>query len=101
MAWKDHVTVRLARATGVQVVRRNGRPAVRRPPERLIQPVFVLSSARSGSTLLRMILNSHSEVYAPHELHLSLLKVEMTTPAVQKSMAALGFDEVDLAHLLW
>src|SRR3954467_12084339 len=41
------------------------------PGDRLLeQPVFVLSSIRSGSTLLRVLLNSHTAIHAPHELHL-------------------------------
>ena len=40
-------------------------------------PVFLLSAIRSGSTLLRSILNSHPAVCAPHELHLRYLKVSI------------------------
>jgi hypothetical protein len=36
----------------------------------LTGPTFVLSSVRSGSTLLRLILDSHPEICSPHELHL-------------------------------
>ena len=32
--------------------------------------LFVISAPRSGSTLLARMLGSHSEVYAPAELHL-------------------------------
>jgi hypothetical protein len=44
-----------------------------RPPsdpeaDRLLRaPVFVLSPPRSGSTLLRVVLNSHPLLHAPHE----------------------------------
>ena len=44
-------------------------------------PVFVLSAIRSGSTLLRCILNTHSEICAPHELHLADLAVTGTPTA--------------------
>lgn len=33
-------------------------------------PIFVLCYARSGSTLLRYILDTHPEIVAPPELHL-------------------------------
>ncbi|HEY8022326.1 MAG TPA: sulfotransferase [Thermoanaerobaculia bacterium] len=33
-------------------------------------PIFVLSSARSGSTLTRFILDTHPEIYSPSELEL-------------------------------
>ncbi|WP_019509581.1 type I polyketide synthase [Pleurocapsa sp. PCC 7319] len=33
-------------------------------------PVFILSSPRSGSTLLRVMLAGHSELFSPPELHL-------------------------------
>jgi Sulfotransferase family len=71
-------------------------------PERLVpSPVFLLSSVRSGSTLLRVLLNSHSEICAPHEMHLANLKVSLSTPNVEASMKALGFEAGDLEDLLW
>ncbi len=40
------------------------------PRDRLVQrPCFLLSSVRSGSTLSRVILNSHSQIHSPHEMH--------------------------------
>jgi hypothetical protein len=97
------MTVRLARHTPLQLARHHtGRPVlVRRPPRLLVAPVFIFCPVRSGSTLLRMILNSHSELYAPHELHLSQLKVAMGNHYVTDAMAELGWSEQDLTHLLW
>ena len=46
------------------------RPATNRSAERLPSVVFVLSSPRSGSTLLRVMLAGHSRLFAPPELHL-------------------------------
>ena len=70
--------------------------------ERLITaPVFIISSIRSGSTLLRVLLGSHSELCAPHELHLSNIGVRLRTHNTHKSMAATGLDERRLEHLLW
>lgn len=67
----------------------------------LREPVFVFSSVRSGSTLLRMILDSHSALYAPHELHLRDLKVTLASDYAGKAMAELGLDQRELEHLLW
>lgn len=63
-------------------------------------PVFVLSSIRSGSTLLRVILNSHSKICAPHELHMRTVKIELGKN-VEAAMKASGFTARDLENLLW
>ncbi|MFY1694268.1 MULTISPECIES: sulfotransferase family protein [unclassified Solwaraspora] len=102
MSWKHHLAVRIARSTGVQISRRGGRGLLVRRPQRLLrQPVFVLSSVRSGSTLLRMMLDSHSAIYAPHELHLSKLRVQLGDHYITNSMAELGLDAQEVTHLLW
>ncbi|WFE28790.1 sulfotransferase [Solwaraspora sp. WMMD791] len=102
MSWKHHLAVRIARSTGVQITRRGGRGLLVRRPQRLLrQPVFVLSSVRSGSTLLRMMLDSHSAIYAPHELHLSKLRVQLGDHYITNSMAELGLDAQEVTHLLW
>jgi hypothetical protein len=67
----------------------------------LERPAFILSSVRSGSTLLRVVLNTHSQLYAPHELHLRSLQVRLGSKYVARSMAELGSDELDLQFLLW
>ena len=72
-------------------------------------PIFVLSAPRSGSTLLRSVLDSHSRVHAPHELHLTLLTVQernwvaggLADRYASISLAALGLTIRDLEHLLW
>jgi hypothetical protein len=70
--------------------------------DRLLRsPVFLLSPVRSGSTLLRMILDTHSKLHAPHELHLRDLKVDPTTDYVSKAMVELGMESRELEHLLW
>jgi protein-tyrosine sulfotransferase len=40
-------------------------------------PIFVLSSARSGSTLTRFILDTHPEIYSPAELELGKVAREL------------------------
>ncbi|GAA5060820.1 sulfotransferase [Thermocatellispora tengchongensis] len=77
-----------------------------RPPadpkvDRLVSPVFLISPVRSGSTLLRVILNSHSQIHAPHELHVRRLAVGFGTSLAEKAMEALGHNQADLEHLLW
>jgi hypothetical protein len=94
--------MQLARRTGMQLRQRDGRlRLVRNPPRELSRPVFIFSAVRSGSTLLRLILNSHSQVYAPHELHLAHIKVEFGHAAAKHAIAALNLDKQELTHMLW
>ncbi|MCW6003483.1 sulfotransferase [Micromonospora sp. CPCC 205371] len=70
--------------------------------ERLVaSPVFVLSSIRSGSTLLRCVLDTHTRIHAPHELHLVDLTVGMDSQFVRLAMQVAQLDERELEHLLW
>ncbi|MCZ9341292.1 sulfotransferase, partial [Streptomyces sp. TRM76130] len=63
-------------------------PPVPESARRLVpEPVFVISSVRSGSTLLRVLLNSHPDVRAPHEMHLRTVTVGLTKPYTKKAMA--------------
>src|SRR5690625_2834865 len=78
-----------------------------RPPENpetdrlLDRPVFVISPVRSGSTLLRLLLNGHSRLHAPHELHIRRLEVNFRTKLSQRAMEACGLERGDIEHLLW
>jgi hypothetical protein len=80
--------------------------AAARPPadpgtDRLLRaPVFVLSAPRSGSTLLRVMLNSHSRLHAPHETHVRRLTVQWA-PSARQAMEACGHNRADVEHLLW
>lgn len=67
----------------------------------LRRPVFILSSVRSGSTLLRLLLDGHSQLHAPHELHIRRLKVTSSTKLAGRAMQKLGLERTDLEHLLW
>lgn len=72
------------------------------PGDRLLeQPVFILSSIRSGSTLLRVMLNSHSQIHAPHEMHLGGLHLQFGGRFVADAMTEIQLDEVGLQYLLW
>ncbi|MFD1722163.1 sulfotransferase family protein [Amnibacterium endophyticum] len=98
----------LQRTTGLRVTSPAAvpPPAEPRPPrgpeDRLVTaPVFLISSVRSGSTLLRAVLDSHSQVCAPIELHQRRLHVTMSTPPAEQAMTALDLNSADLEHLLW
>ncbi|KIX79314.1 sulfotransferase [Streptomyces sp. MBRL 10] len=70
--------------------------------DRLVpSPVFILSSIRSGSTLLRCILDTHSRIRAPHELHLADLEVQLSSPYVELAMRTSGLEVTEIEHLLW
>ncbi|MEV6865656.1 sulfotransferase [Streptosporangium subroseum] len=76
-------------------------PADPRADRLLTAPVFILSPVRSGSTLLRALLGTHSMLHAPHELHVRRLSVGFGTSLSEKAMGALGHNRADLEHLLW
>ncbi len=67
----------------------------------VVAPVFILASIRSGSTLLRVILNTHSELHAPHEVHLRDVRVELLSRHAVRGMRELGLDATALEYLLW
>ncbi|GAB3005059.1 sulfotransferase [Streptomyces pseudoechinosporeus] len=75
--------------------------AAPRAPRLVDSPVFVLSSVRSGSTLLRVLLNSHSRIRAPHEMHLRTLHVHLARDFTADAMKALELDKDELEHVLW
>ncbi|MFI8947024.1 sulfotransferase family protein [Streptomyces sp. NPDC053750] len=70
--------------------------------ERLLRrPVFIISSIRSGSTLLRMMLGAHPRLHTVHELHLGRMDVTCTNWYSERAMGELGLQRGDLEHLLW
>ncbi|MFI6560545.1 sulfotransferase family protein [Streptomyces sp. NPDC050534] len=82
---------------------RGPEPSYTAPPApRMVEsPVFVLSSVRSGSTLLRVLLNSHSRIRAPHEMHLRTVHVHLSRDFTADAMQELRLDKDELEHLLW
>ncbi len=64
-------------------------------------PVFVICSVRSGSTLLRLMLNAHSQIHAPHELHLTAVGARTRSKFTRSAMEELGLTGAELEHLLW
>jgi hypothetical protein len=95
----------LRHTVGLEVNRAPGHRSWRIPPPRhgrlLAEPIFILSAARSGSTLLRAILDSHSELYGPPELPLKHLAVRTESKWIQTSMEALRLTQDDLDKMLW
>jgi hypothetical protein len=108
-AWRypapERLNELLTRTTGYQLSRpptRRMRPLRPSPGGRLLTaPVFILSAARSGSTLTRVILGSHSRLYAPPELPLKQLGVRAETHWIRTSLDALGLTCEELDHMLW
>jgi len=110
--WKKRINDALSKTTGYQLERATPRPTARaaggrrrrklRRADRLVRaPVFVMCTLRSGSTLLRVLLNSHSEIHAPHELHLRYISVNLDKKWSERSMKEMGLDEEGLRYLLW
>ena len=56
---------------------------------RTVKQAFIVSPARSGSTLLRVLLDTHPQIVSPPELNLSAL-LQHTTASWSNTMVALG-----------
>lgn len=70
--------------------------------DRLVpSPIFLFSSERSGSTLLRMILDSHTQVHAPSEMHLRALKVTVPEWFAKAPLKYFEMQPEDVTYLLW
>lgn len=95
----------LVRATGYQLSRPLASRAWNLPKadggRLLTAPVVIFSAPRSGSTLLRVILGSHSELYAPPELPLRHLGVRAETKWIRASLEGLELTTEDVEHMLW
>lgn len=105
MTLREAVNGALRRTTGYQLQKRAARgefEAELREGDRLLEaPAFILCSVRSGSTLLRVLLDSHSEIHSPHELHLRDMRVRIETDYAERSLAELGLGRMQLEYLLW
>ena len=97
-----HAMTRRARHIFGAPIRRRGARRLARARARLVpSPVFVICPVRSGSTLLRVILNSHPHICAPHELHLRFIRIELQKHYAEIAMKELGLDGDELEHMLW
>ncbi|MGI8779711.1 MAG: sulfotransferase family protein [Solirubrobacteraceae bacterium] len=110
MQWKGAINRGLVRTTGYELrqsaasvaARRRRRAPGGQPGDRLLHaPVFVMCSVRSGSTLLRVLLDSHSRIHAPQELHLRDLTVKVKTDYAAKALGEIGLDDEHMRFLLW
>lgn len=110
MPWKKRINDALVKTTGYRLESAapssggRGRPRRRglRKADRTIRaPVFVMCTLRSGSTLLRVLLNSHSQIHAPHEIHLRYISVTLDRKWSERSMKEMGLDADGLRYLLW
>ena len=114
MGWKKRINDTLVKTTGYQLEKaapRGPRKAVSggggrrrglRKGDRLVKaPVFIMCTLRSGSTLFRVLLNSHSQLHSPHELHLRYISASLDKKWSVRSMKETGIDEQGLRFLLW
>jgi hypothetical protein len=103
MDWKNAANRALARrGYRLERVRADPIAAPPRPGDRLLErPTFILCPVRSGSTLLRVLLSSHSMIHCPHELHLRRLILKPLGPYARKAFAEVGLDRRRLRYLLW
>jgi Sulfotransferase family len=114
VTWQQRLNRALAATTGFEIRRagspprrrRRGRrtPAVRGPvvePRLVTAPTFILCTLRSGSTLLRVLLNSHSQIHAPHELHLRYVSVKLANTWADRAMREMGLDARRAQYVLW
>jgi hypothetical protein len=94
----------LLRRRGLEIRRIGSRRQVKPPESRarlLREPVFVLCSVRSGSTLLRVLLNTHSQICAPPELALRDLVVAPKSKYAERALKEVALDARQLEYVLW
>jgi hypothetical protein len=105
--WQATLNRGLSRAFGYELRHVGALDAAVAPPapgaaDRLLErPAFVLSTVRSGSTLLRVLLDSHPSIHAPHELHLRDVQVKLRTRYARRSLKEIGIGQRQLRFLLW
>lgn len=90
MTWQRTLNEALVRYTGYQLTRSEKPDPEVRPPadpradRLLVAPVFILCPVRSGSTLLRALLNAHP---ALHELHVRSGKPYIVDKRARKELS--------------
>jgi Sulfotransferase family len=109
VSFKEGINAALSRLSGYELRRASAPPSGlrvrlrdRRPDERLVAaPAFILSSIRSGSTLLRVVLDSHSQLHSPEEFHFRHIAVRLKSEWSERALGERGFDARALRYLLW
>jgi hypothetical protein len=107
VSWKRRVNDLMVRTTGYELRRRQAsgyswRRKGGRPGDRLVRkPGFILCSVRSGSTLLRVLLDSHSQIHSPPELHVGDLEVRVKGKYGERWLREIGLRPERLEYLLW
>jgi hypothetical protein len=48
-----------------------------------------------------MLLDAHSQIHSPHEMHLRSIKVDVTGKYGDKALAEVKLDRAELNHVLW
>ena len=94
----------LAKLTGLELRRIGARRRYRPPSSRgrlLTAPTFILCTVRSGSTLLRVLLDSHSQICAPEELDLRDVAVAPKSRYSERTLGEIGLDPMQLEYVLW
>ncbi len=102
---KRQINAVLTRATGYQLQKPTpalGGPRRPRKGKRVLkQPAFVISTVRSGSTLLRVLLDSHSQIHSPHEMHLRDIQVELKSKYAERALKEVRLSREELQYVLW
>jgi hypothetical protein len=62
-------------------------------------PIFVVGSGRSGTTLLRLMLNAHPRIYLTHEASFWLVQHHLATRSSAEEWLATYFDSFNFAWL--
>ena len=92
------------RTTGYELQKPRSRRRRRdRRGDRLLEsPAFILSTVRSGSTLLRVLLDSHSQIHSPHEMHLKHIHARVKQGGhPERALLEVGLEAKSLRYLLW
>ena len=78
------------------LIRRRSRVIVTQPQPVALQapPIFIIGPLRSGTTLLRYVLDSHSQICCPPESnYIGILQRLITDDASRIGLEAMGYDE--------
>jgi hypothetical protein len=99
---KDALNAGMRRTVGYELRRAGSRRRPRGVGERLVaQPAFILCPTRSGSTLLRVLLDSHSQILSPQELHLRDIGVTIGSEYSARALKESRLDRRTMRFMLW